>query len=269
MRLVHAREFTYKRFVKQPPTYAILSHRWSEHEPSLRDIEDGRGKPSAVHEKVHGFADYISSHLPQLEWIWVDSCCTNQESAAELSEGVNCMFDWYRDARVCLAYLLDVEHPADSVAFRRSVWFRRGWTLQELVASTVVVFVTKHWDIIGHKGNANHLISGGFNVGRNVEPLIVEVTGIPHTVLQDFSNSYALSVEQRMRWMKKRETLREEDLYYSLFGIFGVTLGANYGEKKLSAQQRLLRAIDQKQQPGGSGLTHCKSMVSLSETNDT
>jgi len=269
MRLLHAREFTFKKFVKQPPTYAILSHRWSEHEPSLRDIEDSRGKPLAVHNKVHGFADYISTYLPQLDWIWVDSCCINQESAAELSEGVNCMFEWYRDARVCLAYLSDVEHASDSVAFRRSVWFRRGWTLQELVASTVVVFVTKGWDIIGHKGNADHLSGNGFNVGRNIELLIVEVTGIPHAVLQDFSNSYALSVEQRMRWMEGRETLREEDLYYSLFGIFGVAPGANYGEKKLGAQQRLLAAIDQKQQSGGSGSTHCKSIVSLSEANDT
>nr|POE59398.1 vegetative incompatibility protein het-e-1 [Quercus suber] len=67
----------------------------------------------------------------------MDSCCIDQKSAAELSEGVNCMFDWYRNVRVCIVYLPDVERPSDIVALRNSVWFKRGWTLQELLASTV------------------------------------------------------------------------------------------------------------------------------------
>jgi len=260
MRLLHVRDFTFKQFVKQPPTYAILSHRWSEHEPSLKDIKHRNGKPSTAYNKVYGFANYISAHLPQLEWIWVDSCCIDQKSAAELSEGVNRMFEWYRNATVCIAYLPDVKHASDSVAFRRSVWFRRGWTLQELVASTIVIFLTSEWDVIGHKGTADHL-RGSLEVGPNLEPLIAEASGVSHAVLQDFSNSHVLSVEERMRWIEGRETLKEEDMYYSLFGIFGVSPGANYGEMKWGARRRLLEAIKQKQQSGGSRSMYSGSIM--------
>lgn len=260
MRLLHAQKFRFEAFEKQPPTYAILSHRWSAHEPSLKDIEDCHGVPSAAHKKVGEFASFISTYLPQLEWIWVDSCCIDQKSTAELSEGVNRMFEWYRDASVCIAHLSDVEQASDSVAFRHSVWFRRGWTLQELVASTVVVFVTKSWDTIGHKGNADHLAGARFDAGPNVERLIHEATSIPPAVLQDFSNSHILSIEQRMRWMDGRETLKEEDRYYSMFGIFGVTPGANYGEKKVGAEERLLAAIDGKQRSSSNRFGHGESM---------
>lgn len=40
MRLLHARESTFRQFVKQPPKYASLSYRWSAYAPSLKDIQD-------------------------------------------------------------------------------------------------------------------------------------------------------------------------------------------------------------------------------------
>nr|POE49152.1 vegetative incompatibility protein het-e-1 [Quercus suber] len=246
MRLLHVQTYNFKDHQKNPDPYAILPHRWTKSETTLVDIQSGRVDLSSASNKVSKFARYVKSQFSDLDWIWVDSCCINQDSAAELSEGVNCMFDWYRNASVCIAYLPDVEHATNLEAFHDSVWFTRGWTLQELLASTVVVFVTRHWRVIGHKGDAA-AFRAKTEVGPNLEILLADVTRVPLAVLQDFSASHLLSVEERLGWLRGRETLKEEDMIYALFGIFGVRPGANYGEKRSNAEHRLLEAIDRKE----------------------
>jgi len=72
-----------------------------------------------------------------LKHFWVDTCCINKESSAELSEAINSMYAWYRDTDVCYAYLHDVHNKAE---FQNSRWFSRGWTVQELFAPADVVF---------------------------------------------------------------------------------------------------------------------------------
>ena len=75
------------------------------------------------------------------ELLWIDSCCINKDSSSELSEAINSMYRWYGLSRVCYAYLAGVapgEDPSrEWSAFRRSRWFRRGWTLQELIAPEI------------------------------------------------------------------------------------------------------------------------------------
>ena len=65
------------------------------------------------------------------EYLWIDTCCINKSSSAELSEANNSMFMWYRDAAICYAYLSDVPSSEDPMlegsSFRRSRWFTRGW----------------------------------------------------------------------------------------------------------------------------------------------
>ncbi|KAF1849443.1 HET-domain-containing protein [Cucurbitaria berberidis CBS 394.84] len=39
-------------------------------------------------------------------YIWVDTCCIDKSSSAELQEAINSMFRWYRDAEVCASYTL-------------------------------------------------------------------------------------------------------------------------------------------------------------------
>jgi len=119
----------------------------------LVDACDGCGK-------VIGFAEYVKAHLPHVEWLWIDTCCIKQDSDRELSEAINSMFKWYREAEVYLAYLVDVEEKDDLDNFKASKWFRRGWTLQELLAPRTVVFLTKDWRVIGHKGGAGRGKSG-------------------------------------------------------------------------------------------------------------
>jgi hypothetical protein len=46
-----------------------------------------------------------------------------------------------------------------------------------------------------------------------------------------------------MAWMAGRQTKQEEDMAYSLIGIFGVTMEFRYGEGKERAQERLQEEI--------------------------
>jgi hypothetical protein len=69
-----------------------------------------------------------------LQYIWVDTCCIDKSSSAELLEAINSMFKWYQDAKVYYAYLADISKTVEGgfskTAFVRSRWFTRGWTLQ-------------------------------------------------------------------------------------------------------------------------------------------
>jgi hypothetical protein len=223
------------------PAYAIASHRWDEHEATFADVRDAQNTSTTGYRKIEQFAEYVKHHVCGVDWLWIDTCCINKDSAAELSKAINLMFEWYLQADVCLAYLRDVEEAGDEVKFQQSEWFERGWTLQELVAPRVVVFLTRTWEVIGNKGAS---INGydRTNVGNNLEEAIAKITNVPREVLQEYQRSSQLSTHEKIQWMEGRMTTEEEDLTYALYGILNVSLGANYGEKG-RARTRLLDAI--------------------------
>ncbi|KAH9208516.1 hypothetical protein DL95DRAFT_428641 [Leptodontidium sp. 2 PMI_412] len=141
------------------------------------------------------------------EYIWIDTCCIDKTSSAELSEAINSMFRWYYFEK----------------DFRDSRWFTRGWTLQELIAPSRVVFYSKTWEDLGTKSSFKSLIS--------------EITGIPgqallENIVQNNGLTFRLSITQRMSWASRRRTTREEDRAYSLLGIFGINMPMLYGEGK-------------------------------------
>jgi hypothetical protein len=165
---------------------------------------------------------------------WIDTCCIDKTSSAELSEAINSMFDWYGDAEICYAYLSDVLGSGDLDQrlrdFTKSRWFKRGWTLQELIAPTIVVFFAQDWSVIGSRSSL---------IGT-----IAQTTGIDRAFFSDgllsasrTSNHNRLgqySVAQKMSWASKRDTTRVEDKAYCLLGIFGVNLPLLYGEGKMA-----------------------------------
>lgn len=53
-------------------------------------------------------------------------CCIDKSSSAELSEAINSMYDWYRDAEIAYAYLEDVQNKDGKEALATSRWFTRG-----------------------------------------------------------------------------------------------------------------------------------------------
>lgn len=269
MRLLNINNLGFTEFGEaSTPAYVTASHRWlSEHEATYQDVRDERNTTSAGYQKIKAFAKYIRENLPAIEWLWIDTCCINKDSAAELSEAINSMFEWYSSAELCLAYLADVHNEDVMGHFEKSEWFQRGWTLQELLAPRTVLFVTNRWHVIGYKGGS---LPSHYNTftGVCLDEAIARITGIPEHVLHDYEAGHALSVHTKLKWMEGRKTTKPEDMSYALFGILGVTLPAIYGEKYGGARQRLLAAMHQRESAAGERAEYLRKIaVWLSPTD--
>ncbi|KAK4461139.1 HET-R [Cladorrhinum samala] len=217
------------------PPYAILSHRWGDAEVLFGDFMNGTAKNKAGYAKIRFCGD--QAWRDGLKFFWVDTCCIDKSNSTELQEAINSMFRWYRDATKCYAYLGDVSVSTYNLddksiwesAFRASSWFTRGWTLQELVAPTSVEFFSREGVYLGNRST--------------LEQIIHDVTEISAKAIQGGRLS-DFSVHERMAWIEKRKTTREEDRAYSLFGIFDVQLPLLYGEGELKAFRRLWEEIN-------------------------
>lgn len=153
MRLLNVETLEFTDFHNdERPTYAIASHRWQGAEAFFQDVQSKRNTYKSGYKKIEHFAKFVRKRICSVKWLWIDTCCINKDSAAELSEAINSMFNWYRDAEVCLAYLEDFSTTEDVDGITHSNWFTRGWTLQELIAPRLVVFLDHDWEVIGHKG---------------------------------------------------------------------------------------------------------------------
>src|SRR4051812_21897040 len=107
MRLINTTTLLLQEFVSdEVPNYAILSHRWENEEVTLQDFRSERGVKMVGYTKIKKCCE--QALLDGWRYAWVDSCCIDKTSSAELSEAINSMFNWYRDAQVCYAYLSDV-----------------------------------------------------------------------------------------------------------------------------------------------------------------
>lgn len=90
-----------------------------------------------------------------------NTCCINKADFTELSKSINSMFHWYREATRCYVYLADVPDPNDPgpsdsasmaiSAFSNSRRFKRGRTLQELIATKSVQFFSQKCELLGGK----------------------------------------------------------------------------------------------------------------------
>lgn len=220
------------------PQYAILSHTWGEEEISFQDLtERANDRNKLGWKKILGMCELCKPEPPGLNWVWIDTCCIDKASSAELSESINSMFAYYNRSSICIAYLEDVSpHYQDenggevsNAVFGRSRWFTRGWTLQELIAPVRLAFCSQDWSVIGDKNSLRHLLHS--------------ITLIDLEVLIDPCRRDDCSIAQRMSWASKRETTRPEDEAYSLMGIFSVNMPLLYGEGGTRAFLRLQQEI--------------------------
>jgi hypothetical protein len=192
------------------PPYAILSHRWGTEEVTFVDLAKDNGRSKAGRRKIVFCGEQAARD--GLRYFWVDTCCIDKRDPSELTEAINSMFRWYRDAAKCYAYLSDVAtsaiepktcQSAWEADFRSSIWFTRGWTLQELLAPSWVVFYSSQYKELGDKMSLAHAIH--------------ETTGIPVLAL-DGQALDTFSVTERMAWAAKWQTTKEEDGAYCLLG---------------------------------------------------
>ena len=220
-----------------PEGYAILSHVWNTDGEEqtfqvtqwLREIcaKTGVNPRDSAHPKIRHACTLAESH--GYMWLWVDTSCINKESSADLSEAINSMYRYYSLARMCYAYLRDVPPASGGGSylsqrrdrscrdiFMSSKWHTRGWTLQELIAPTFVLFLATDWTHIGTKAE--------------LADLLETITHIPASLLRLHTRLADYSVAQRMSWAASRKTTRPEDRAYSLLGIFGINMSTLYGE---------------------------------------
>ncbi|KAF9455700.1 heterokaryon incompatibility protein-domain-containing protein [Collybia nuda] len=221
MRLLNTGTYILSEFQSNIPSYAILSHVWRNEEITFQDINDhGKAMLKKGWEKIVGACN--TAKRDKFEYIWIDTCCINKESSAELSEAINSMYAWYRNAQICYAYLWDV--PSDGnyeslhSPFSLSAWFTRGWTLQELIAPPRVNFYGSDWTDIGTKATLQRTISA--------------ITGIDTRIIVGKSELENVPIAVKMSWAAKRNTTREEDVAYSLMGLFDINMPLLYGEGK-------------------------------------
>jgi hypothetical protein len=221
MRLLNTSTITLEEFSSDSvPKYAILSHVWGPGEVSFQDMKNGMARNLAGYLKIQGCC--WQAFRDGWQYAWIDTCCIDKSSSAELSEAINSMFRWYENATVCYAYLPDViaigvdwsyvTHgiPFTGTEFEGSIWFTRGWTLQELLAPSEVVFFDRNWNIMGTRDTMKERIRS--------------TTGIP---ILEWKKA---CVAAKMSWASKRVTTRVEDLAYCLMGLFNVNMPTLYGE---------------------------------------
>ena len=161
-----------------------------------------------------------------ISYVWIDTCCIDKSSNAELGEAINSMYRYYKESKVCYAYLADVDSSQGSFAHSR--WFTRGWTLQELIAPDRVEFYGNNWRYLGNK--------------INLREDIIAASGIPESALYHTKSLDSFPVAQRLSWAAKRRTTRTEDAAYCLIGLLGIEMGLLYGEGSL-AFKRLWETI--------------------------
>lgn len=246
MRLLNVHTFAFEEFVGEVgngvPPYAILSHTWGPEEVTFKDYTEQLGESCVEkrYDKIRGCCRLAESE--GFHYAWIDTCCIDKSSSAELSEAINSMFQWYRDAAICYAYLSDVDgskdpceladgdnQANDGSSFAGSRWFTRGWTLQELLAPSEVVFLAADWSEIGTK--------------KSLRAVVSQITRISETVLLECRwDEY--SVAQKMSWAAGRQTTRLEDAAYCLMGLFDVNMPLLYGEGRKAfsrLQQQILQ----------------------------
>ena len=237
------------------PRYAILSHRWAREQFELKfhELEKPteelkmllpvlvRNDKNGAYNGSIGKAKVAwACHLAKergFDWVWIDTCCI-KDDRDEKDRSINSMFSWYRHASVCLAYLFDVDKDSsrhgvkvpdiypDSEAtrsgpgknvesFDRSNWFKRGWTLQELLAPKNVIFFDRNWEEMGSKDERHAAISRATRIDQRY--LCGDCDGA--------------SIATKMSWAAGRVTRYREDMAYCLLGIFGVNMRTHPGEE--------------------------------------
>ncbi|KAI9571008.1 hypothetical protein HD554DRAFT_235454 [Boletus coccyginus] len=218
--------------------YATFSHTWEGAEPLFHDV---------LHRSVHKLAE-TSTFLKLVMfcttvreagflWAWCDTCCINKADGSVLQESLTSMFQWYHQSSLTIIHLKGVLSDSEVGALEWSLWNTRAWTLQEFFASRVVRFYTEDWKpylpdekVYNHKESSVIMAEMARATGTDVDVLLSLRPGSDH-------------VRQKLCLAATRVAGKQEDMAYSLFGIFDVSLSVTYGEGQQRAVGRLLQEV--------------------------
>ncbi|KAK1498329.1 HET domain-containing protein [Colletotrichum tamarilloi] len=212
--------------------YAILLHTWESGEVSFQEMSStavaSTTKSKAGFDKVAKTCEIAQEK--GLGYAWIDTCCIDKSSSAELSEAINSMFRWYQEAKVCLVFLSDLRPEVGSTGpgihkisdLSRCKWFTRGWTLQELIAPAAVEFYDAGWKLRFSKDVWSGRLSTITNIDIDILTFEKELSAVPVAV--------------KTSWAAHRRTTRVEDRAYSLLGLFDIHIPMIYGEGRKAFQ---------------------------------
>ncbi|KAF9480768.1 hypothetical protein BDN70DRAFT_594922 [Pholiota conissans] len=213
--------------------YAILSHTWLRGTPGEITYDLWTKGPldlkSAGYKKLAGLCRTVWKEYG-LTLAWMDTICINKDSSSELDESIRSMYAWYERAGICIAYLSET-HTTTHIP--DDTWFTRGWTLQELIAPKKLKFYSAEWNRLAQDHNDD-----------KKDPVILGFIKQATTLSsEELTGKQDVSLSRRMQWATSREVTREEDMAYSLMGIFNVSISIAYGEGGSRAFLRLLEEI--------------------------
>jgi hypothetical protein len=251
MRLVNTETLQMEEFV-HPPSYATLSHCWGENEVNFKECSKGKNKNGTGDKKINECCDFVRRRGQ--DWVWMDTCCINKRSGAELKRSYQFNVSVVRDegASECYAYIADVSSAVAALNdfvfkyyLEKSRWFTRGWTLQELIAPDLVVFLASEWTILGEKRilpllprharyPTEQLVATPFF------RIIVDITALPiHLLRGRKPNLSDFPAVLRLSWLSERDTTRSEDLAYCMLGLLEINIPLLYGEGRAKAFRRI------------------------------
>ncbi|KAF8547519.1 TPR-like protein [Imleria badia] len=208
--------------------WIMLSHTWEGKEPTLKDVNlvDSVWKldESPLNEKLRQFCTLARDSEDGYRWAWSDTCCIDKDTSAILSQSLISMYTWYGKAAETLVYLADVLSSAElgDLALTKSRWMTRAWTLQELLASKVVRFYNCDWKPYLNDTHANHKESSA------IKQELANAMGVAPETITSFQPE-DLGVREKLRLASTRNATVEEDIAYSLIGIFSSDIVPRYG----------------------------------------
>ena len=217
--------------------WIMFSHTWDLEgkEPTLKDVNlvDSVWKldNSTLNEKPRQFCE--TAREDGYRWAWSDTCCIDKDTSTVLSQSLTSMYRWYEEAAETLVYLADVLSSSElGDLLTKSRWMTRAWTLQELLASKVIRFYDREWKLYLNDMHANHKDSPA------IKQELAHAMGVSPETITSFRPE-DLGVREKLRLASTRNAAVEEDIAYSLIGIFSSDIAPRYGLGKTALGQLL------------------------------
>ncbi|KAI5996830.1 hypothetical protein F5J12DRAFT_914870 [Pisolithus orientalis] len=205
--------------------YTMFSHAWEGKEPSFQDVNVVNSvwdlPDTPLNNKLRVFCQ--ESRRLGHHWAWSDTCCIDKSTSSVLNQSLTSMCKWHTNSAATLVFLAGVAHPSKPGDLTRSFWMTRAWTLQELLSPKVIFFYDSKWKpYLGITG-VNHKQS------PRIMQELADAIKIPPGAIVTFSPD-DLGVREKLRLASTRNAKFDEDVAYSLIGIFKSDIRPHYGE---------------------------------------